>query len=63
MELSLQTHIKVDRSPGQVWVVNFSAQPVEVRVVCEVLPRKSARLASRLNQDRDKEAAESPARD
>merc|ERR1711884_828313 len=28
---------------------------------CVLLPRKSARLASRLNQDRDKEAAESPA--
>ena len=29
----------------------------------DVVPRKSARLASRLNQDQDKEAAESPARD
>ena len=42
--MSLQTHIKVDRSPGQVWVVNFSAQPVEVRVVCEVFCCQESQL-------------------
>ena len=43
-ESGIVTHIKVDRSPGQVWVVNFSAQPVEVRVVCEVFCCQESQL-------------------